>query len=163
MKVRSFGKKNRGVATLEILIAFAIVILCMGSAIMVIFGNQAIIVDTEINNEAIYKSKKMLEDLRAISRFDFNLVNPSNSTELSGNINFAKKIDVRQVDLFTKQATTTVSWMTEGRTYSVFQTTLLTDLNVSGGGTCSSVLTGNWKTPSVVTYEFGKDSLVRPY
>ncbi len=162
MKALLSGKKNKGVATLEILIAFALIILCMGAVIMVVFGNQSVVIDTELNNEAIYKSKKMLEDLRAVSRLDFNLVNPYTSSEVSGPITLAKKAEVRQVDYFTKQATTTVSWTTKGKTYSVFQTTLLTSLDVAGGGTCSSILTGDWKTPSVTTYEFGKDLLGDP-
>lgn len=162
MKAQLFGNKhNRGVATLEVLIAFAVVILCISGAIIVIFGNQSISIDTQINNEAIYKAQKMLEDLRATSRFDFALVNPSNSTETVGGITYTKKIDVRQVDLFTKQATSTVTWNLGGRTLSVFQSTLLTNLDITGG-TCSSLLIGNWKTPIITSYEFGKDLLSDP-
>ncbi|TSC70244.1 MAG: hypothetical protein CEO12_448 [Parcubacteria group bacterium Gr01-1014_46] len=149
-----------GFATLEILIAFAVIILCMSAVTSVVFGNQLTIIDSELNSEAIYKSGKMLEDLRAISRFDFNLVNPSNSNELSGSVMLTKKIDVNQLDIFTKQATSTVSWQSRGRTLSVSQTTLLTNPDlVSGGGTCSSVVSGDWKNPLFTDYEFGKDLL----
>lgn len=162
MKARLFGKKyNKGVVTLEILIAFAVVILCISGAIIVIFGNQLISVDSQINNEAIYKAQKMLEDLRALSRFDFALVNPNNSTETTGGLTFTKKVDVRQVDLFTKQATSTVTWNSGGRTLSVYQSTLLTNLDITGS-TCSSLVSGNWKSPTITSYEFGKDLLGDP-
>jgi VCBS repeat-containing protein len=148
-------RDNRGFSTLEILIAFAIVILCIGAVILIVFGNQSVAVDSQINNEAISKAQKMLEDARATSRFDFNLVNPSNSTETSGALTFIKKLDVTQIDLFTKQAISTVSWISGGRTLSVFFTTLFTNLDsVTGGGTCSSILSNptGWKTPTYYTF-----------
>ena len=164
MKEELIGNKYRkGFATLEVLIAFSVLILCIGAVIMVVFSSQSVAVDTQLNNEAIYKAKKMLEDLRAISRFDFALVNPSNTTEASGPITFTKKIDVRQVDIFTKQATSTVSWVSGGRSLSVLFTSLLSSPeSVSSGGTCSSLINGNWKTPQITTYEFGKDLLGDP-
>lgn len=164
MKAQLFGKEyKKGVATLEVLIALAVIILCMSAVIMVTFSNQSLIIDSEINNQAIYKSKKMLEDLRSASRFDFNLVNPSSGTEMLGLLSLSKKIEVRQVDYFTKQATSTVSWQSNGRLLSVFQTTLLTSPDgVSSGGTCSSLVTGNWKNPVITSYEFGKDLLGDP-
>lgn len=49
MKAQLIGRKfNRGFATLEILIAFAVLILCIGAVIMVSFGNQSIAVDSQI-------------------------------------------------------------------------------------------------------------------
>jgi len=164
MKARSTGNKyDKGFSTLEILIAFAVIILCMGAVVIVTFGNQSISVDSQNNSEAIGKAQKVLEDARATSRFDFNLVNPKTETELSGSLSFLKKLEVRQVDLFTKQATSTISWQSGGRTLSVFFTTLFTNPDsVNGGGTCSSVLTGNWKVPQITTYEFGKDLLGDP-
>lgn len=183
MKARLSGNTNsRGIATLEILIAFAIAILCIGAVILVVFGNQSVAIDTQINNEALYKAKQLLEDTRAISRFDFNLVNPTTATEASGGITFTKNLEVRQVDLFTKQATSTVSWISGGRNLSVFFTTFLTSPEiVNGGDTCRSDVSGfDWKHPKIITnkngtycengkdtdghncedgYEFGKDIL----
>lgn len=56
MKEELIGNKQRGMATLEILIAFAVLILCMGAVILVMFGNQSVSVDSQLNNEAIYLS-----------------------------------------------------------------------------------------------------------
>ena len=97
MKGQLIGKKYiKGMATLEILIAFAVLILCISAVIIVIFGNQSMTVDSQINNEAISKAQKMLEDARATSRFDFNLVNPSTTTETSGPLTFTKKLDAHR-------------------------------------------------------------------
>ncbi|OGI64953.1 hypothetical protein A3A95_02260 [Candidatus Nomurabacteria bacterium RIFCSPLOWO2_01_FULL_39_18] len=75
MKAQSTGNKYiKGMATLELLIAFVILILCTSAVIMVAFGNQSFAVDSETNNEAIQKAQKALEDTRALSRQDFDLV-----------------------------------------------------------------------------------------
>ncbi|KKR62667.1 MAG: hypothetical protein UU01_C0004G0034 [Parcubacteria group bacterium GW2011_GWA2_40_37] len=76
-------EQSRGFATLEILIAFMILILCISAVIMVSFGNQSVVVDSQISNEAISKAQSLLEKARADSRFDFNLVNPFLSTALA--------------------------------------------------------------------------------
>ncbi len=163
MKVRSLGKKYMsGLATLEILIAFTILILCVGGVIIITFGNQSLSTDLEVSNQAIYKAQKMLEEARILSYFDFNLVNPKIETEISGPILFTKNIDVKQVDLFTKEVKSTIAWQSAGRALSLFQTTLVTNRQAGGTGTCSSVLTGDWKNPILTNYEFGKDLVGDP-
>ncbi len=155
---QKYPKNNRGFATLEVLIAFAIVMLCIGAVMLMTFGNQSLAIDSQNNSEAISKAQKMLEDIRAAARFDFALVNPSSTAEASGPLTYAKTMDVRQVDLYTKQATSTVSWISGGRNLSVFFTTFLTNPDaVTTGSTCSSILSGDWKNPIITSYEFGKD------
>lgn len=151
MKARSTGRYKEGFSTLEILIAFAILILCIGAVIMVVFGNQSVAVDTETNSEAIYKAQSLLEKARADSRFDFNLVNSDTLTETSGPLLFTKELAVRSVDFFTKQVTSTVSWLSGGRLLSIFFTTLLTNPDaIDGGNTCSSILSGDWTNPQLL-------------
>ncbi len=161
MKVQLIGKKHiRGFATLEILIAFAVLILSMGAVILVVFSNQSLAIDTQTNNEAISKGQAILEKARADSRFDFGLVNSSTTTETSAGLTYTKALDVIQTDLFTKKVTSTVSWQTAGRTLSTVFSTLLTNKDaVNGGDTCSSVLTGDWTHPQKTEYEFGNDLL----
>lgn len=151
---------SRGNSTLEILIAFAVITLTMTAVIMVTFGNQSISVDTQTNNEAIYKTGAMLEKARADSRFDFNVVNPSTATDVSGTLTYTKTLAVTQVDLFTKRVDSTVSWQEAGRTLHVLLSTLLTNPQAVGGGdTCSSVLLGDWTHPQKAEYELGADIL----
>ncbi len=145
MKARSIGKK-KGFITLEILIAFTVLILCMSAVITVIFGNQSLAVDLQTNIEAISKATTLLEKTRSDSRLDFNLVNPTTMTETSGALTFTKTLDVAQKDLFTKKVTSNVSWQLGERSLSTMLTTLLTTKDVN---TCSSTLTGDWKNPQI--------------
>jgi type II secretory pathway pseudopilin PulG len=111
MKAQLIGKKIRGMATLEILIAFAILSLSMGAVILVAFGNQSVAVDSQLSMEALGKAQKMLEEARATSRQDFNLVNPYTNTETSGPLTFTKTLDVQTsatdptLDVYTKKVT----------------------------------------------------------
>ncbi|MDE2399789.1 MAG: hypothetical protein KGL67_02150 [Patescibacteria group bacterium] len=164
MKAQLIGKNKKGFATLEILIAFAVIILCIGAVIMVVFGNQSVTVDSQTNNEAISKAQALLEQARANSRLDFNLVNPTNTTETSGSLTYTKTLDVTQADLFTKKVTATISWQTAGRTLSTIMSTLLTNPQAVGGGdTCSSVVSGrNWTNPQMTSYQLGADLLNDP-
>lgn len=158
MKALSTGKKyDEGFSTLEILISFAVLILCMSAVVMLVFSGQFTTIDSEINNEAISKAQALIEKARVDSKDDFDLVNSSVTTETSGPITFTKKLDVSQYDFFTKKVTSTVSFQSAGRDLSTVFTTLITNPNMNGGGTCSSVLSGDWKNPQITTYEFGKD------
>lgn len=152
MKVRSTGKNYiSGFITLEILIAFAVVILSIGAVVMIAFGNQSVSVDGEINNEAIFKAQSLLEKTRADSRSDFNLVNPILPHPDPNNF-YTESLDVVQKDLFTKKVTSTISWQSAGRSLFTTFTTLLTNRNSTN--TCSSVLPNalGWKNPA--HYEF---------
>ena len=149
----------RGSSTLEILIAFAVLTLALTAVILVFSANQDIAVDTQTASEALGLAQAELETARAASRADFALVNPTVSTTTSG-IDYVKTLAVGQVDFFTKQATSTVSWNTGGRTLSVLLSTIFTNPSaIHGGDTCSSVLEGDWTNPTMKTYEFGADIL----
>ncbi len=151
MKALSIGKNiSRGGSTLEILIAFTILTLTLSATAMVIFGNQYAALAAQRNQEALYKAQGQLEDARATARLDINLVNATTSSEANGSLVYTKSLTVSQIDLFKKQATSTVSWTQNGRVLSVTLSTILGDAsNVQGGSTCSSVLTGNWNNPQL--------------
>jgi type II secretory pathway pseudopilin PulG len=145
-KARLVGK---GSSTLEILIAFAILTLALTAVILVFSSNQAIAVDTQTSNEALALAEAQLEAARAAARQDFNLVNPLSSSVVNG-ITYTQTLAVGQTGLFTKQATSTVSWSEGGRTLSVILSTLFTNPSaIHGGDTCSSVLVGNWTDPQI--------------
>ena len=157
---------QKGAATLELLIAFAILVLNITAVILLISGGQSIYVDSETNTEAIAMAQELLEDARADAELDFGLVNNRSETEASGPLTYTKTLSVTQTeaDLFTKKVTSTVSWPAEGgRNLIVEFTTLLTNPEaVDGGDTCSSVLSGDWTNPQMTSYEFGKDLVGDP-
>jgi len=154
-------QRQKGAATLELLIAFAILVLNITAVILILNGGQSIYVDSETNTEAIAMAEELLEDARADAELDFNLVYPTSGTETSGPLTYTKTLSVTQTDLFTKEVTSTVSWPAEGgRNLIVEFTTLFTNPEaVDGGDTCSSVLSGDWTSPTKDEYEFGADIL----
>ena len=152
MKEALTGKKQfakKGSSILEILIAVAVLTLGISAVIMLVFANQSLTVDIETGNEALSKAETMLENARAASRQDFNLVNPI-PTAPDGIYN--RGLDVQAVDLFTKKVVSNISWnLGGGRPQNIQLTTLVTNLaGPNGENTCSSVLTGDWAHPELL-------------
>jgi Tfp pilus assembly protein PilV len=149
---RDFISKNKkGFSTLELMIAMFILILVVSAVILVSFGSQSTLIDSQTNNEALNKAQELLESAQANARKDFNLANPI--AEFIDGI-YQKKVEVTQQDLFTKKVTAKVSWLGEhNRDLSVQLSSLVTNFeNAVGGDTCSSVLTGDWKNPNIVNF-----------
>ncbi|MEK7133549.1 MAG: hypothetical protein AAB804_00595 [Patescibacteria group bacterium] len=140
---------KKGSITIELLIAFTILVLATSAVIIVVFGNQSVAVDTQTNHEALYRAQTILEQARARSRADFFSVVSGNAVvEQSGAIAYTKKLDVADLDVFTKQATSTVSWQVGARSFSIVLSTLLTDPElVLSGDTCNPTITGDWSHP----------------
>lgn len=160
MKERFIGKNiMRGIATLEVLIAFAIITLGIGASILLIFGNQTSSASNQTSIEAVSLSQKILEEARAQARFDFQSVVPNLHTTIAlGSTLYTKSLEVSQTDFFTKEVSSVVSWEESGKSLFVRLSTLLSNPEgVSTSETCSSVLLGNWKSPLIKSWEFGKD------
>ncbi len=153
MKEEYLGKKKqKGFSTVEMLIAMAILIMIISAVILVSFGSQSLLVDSQTNSEALNKAQELLEEAQAKARKDYKLVNPV--AEFVDGI-YKKKVDVAtQPDFFTKKVTATVSWTGEGnRNLDVQLSALVTNFeNAVGGDTCDSVLSPNadaWENPQI--------------
>ncbi len=158
-KAQLTGKNTyeRGMSTLEILMAFAILILCISAVIMVAFGNQSVAVDLETNNEAISKAQALLEQARATSRQNYGLVeecDDSGATSCLGTLDpfYTRKItiDPAFVTQCAENVKSSTNWTIGGRTLSVDFVTRLGDIaTVLGlGGDCLINPPGtNWDSP----------------
>ncbi|HEV7701924.1 MAG TPA: hypothetical protein VGO63_00545 [Candidatus Paceibacterota bacterium] len=136
--------KQRGFATLEILIAFTVVTLCIGAVILLVFSNQSLAIDSQTNIEAISKAGKMLEDARALSKQDFYSV--VSIPAINDNI-YQKTLSVEDLDSYTKRITSKISWpLIGGRNPSVEFTTLVTNIH----NLCSQTLSGDWTNPKII-------------
>src|SRR5260221_290876 len=62
-----FKKSGAGFSTVEMLIAFAVLIIALASVIQVTFGNQSLSIDSQTNDEALFLAQHILEDSRASS------------------------------------------------------------------------------------------------
>lgn len=157
MKEEYLGRDNqKGFSTLEMLIAMAILIMVISAVILVSFGSQSLLIDSQTNNEALKKAQQLLEQQQSLARKDFKLVNPV--TEFADGI-YQEKVDVEtQPDFFTKKVTATVSWPGEyNRNLSVKLSALVTNFNNAlGGDTCGSVLSGHWENPQIQNLDFAQ-------
>ena len=154
------SKTQSGIATLEMLIALTILVLSITAVILLVFGGQSVTADTQTNNEALYKAQELLERARALSREDFNLVNPVPAT--NDDI-YQKSVDVETLpDFLPKRLTSNVTWTGDhNRQLSITLSTLLTSPSGYNNGLfCNSVLTnpGGWKNP--IHYEHESTDLV---
>ena len=143
-QVRSIGKNKKGFATIEVLIAFVILILCIGAVIMVVFGNQSVAIDNETNNEAIMKAQKMLEDARAEAKEDFNI------TEIVANPAdfFPSSLDVLTISECAKKLTSEVTWGGPFRPLEIDFSTIVTNLDtVALLSYCDPISPGDWDEP----------------
>ena len=156
MKVQSIGKKNmKGFATLEMLIAFAVIILCISAVVMVVFGNQSIAIDSETNNEAITKAQELLEKARADSRFDFASVEDISATP---DDIYTKSLEINDSSECKKEAKSIVSWNMGSRTLKTELSTILSDIAraLALGGDCDPGITDDFDNPgSLVGDDFG--------
>ncbi len=165
---------RRGFSTIELLIAFAILlvnitgILLLSSGVQgqgqgtaaLLYQGQSVSVNSETNQEAIHMAQGLLEKARADSREDFNLVNPYTGSNPSGPLTYTETLNVTQPDFFTKEVVSTVTWEIAGKNFSSILTTLLTNPEaINGGDTCGSVLEGDWTNLQKTEYEFGDDIL----
>src|SRR4051812_42363752 len=109
-------KASRGIATLEILIAFAVLALVLTAIISVSFGTESISIDTQTNSEALAIARSQLENARAAGKQDFYSLAPTSSAQKLGPITYSAAVSYKDVAPFVKQATTTVTWLESGRT-----------------------------------------------
>ena len=139
---------NGGFATLEVLIAFAVLILCISAVIFVIFGNQSIAIDSETNNEAISKAQALLEKARADSREDFDSV----VTTTISNDDIYQTQTIVPLDSVTdcgKNIQSVASWIAGSRVLSVDFMTHVTDIAhaLTLGGDCDDTAPVAWDNP----------------
>jgi len=150
--IMKLDKKNQiGFSTLELLLAMFIIILALSAVILVSFGSQTLLADSQTNAEALSLAQGMLENAQAQARKDFRLVNPASDVDGI----YTKRVDVfTQADYLTKLVKATVNWTGEhNRPQSVQLSALVTNFeNAVGGDTCDSVLSPNaeaWKNPQI--------------
>jgi len=159
----SIGKKvfnQKGFSTLEILMATAILVMVLSAVVLVSFGNQSIVVDSQTNAEALNFAQKLLEQEQALSRKDFKLVNATSTAQdiYTGTVEVSPVVDLitNTTDYFSKLVTATVSWPGENNRHLKTQLwARVTNFNNAvGGDTCNSMLTGDWHNTTANKFNF---------
>ncbi len=134
--------------TLEMAVAFAVLTMAFAAASPLLLGDQSLLADARAHDEALEIARQALERARVDAADDFGSVNPATSTQGI----YQKTLIVEQTDLWTKKVVSDVAWKTEGgRMIDVRLVTLLTNRDLED--TCSSVVVGDWRRPSVATFD----------
>jgi Tfp pilus assembly protein PilV len=101
---------SHGFSTLELLISITIIITALSAVIIVVFSNQTVSLDNQINNEALIKANNLIEQARSSSSFDFSSL--GNSPTATDDI-FKKELMVTDVNPCKKTGIASVSWATD--------------------------------------------------
>jgi len=146
----------KGMATFEMLIAMALLVVFITSVLPLVSGGQSFSISSENDQTALYKAKELLENARAASVADFTSV--ASIAPYPDSI-YTKSLNVEDSpDGFTKKVWSRVSWNNGSQNLAVNLTTRLTN-PLTGGGMCSPMLTGDWTNPQMTMYEFGTEIL----
>ncbi len=151
MKAQLIGNK-KGFATLEILIAFTVIILCISAVVLVIFSNQSLTIDTQTNTEAVSKAQALLEKARADSRFDFGSV--ISNTSIDGIYTEILDVPDPAPAPCKKKVSSTVVWNTGSRNLSTTFSTFVGDVAgvLALGGDCQTETpSDDWNNPDTYT------------
>ena len=132
---------------MEILVALTIFVLTITAIIFLSSGSQSVSIDTELNNQTIYKAKEQLENARATAKNNFgSLVSAS-----SADNGFLKELIVENLGAYEKKVTSKVSWqITPSRTLKTELATIISDWKGAvavGGDTGGGGISGDWKNP----------------
>lgn len=142
---------GRGSSTLEILIAFAMLVLTMTAVILLFFGNQSISIDTQTNTEALYKAHGLLETARAASRQNFLSIVSTTSTEVLGGLAYTQSLVVEDISECKKQATSSTTYsLSPLRAQTVLLATFFVDIAGAfalGGDCLVDSPSGDWENP----------------
>ncbi|PJE50774.1 MAG: hypothetical protein COV29_03530 [Candidatus Yanofskybacteria bacterium CG10_big_fil_rev_8_21_14_0_10_36_16] len=107
--MKFYTKYNSGLATLEIVIALGIITLAIAALILISFGNQTIATENEINNDALYRTRNLVENGRAEIKNNFYAdINATSSEDI-----FNKSITALDINVCKRRVIGTVNWETE--------------------------------------------------
>ncbi len=137
-----------GVATLEILIAMTIIILAVSAVIVVVFSGQSFSVDSQTDQDALYKNQTLLETARANASKSVSLVSSQTISDpfYSGNLSASDlNVDV------SKLVSTALNWHTDVRTQAMASETIVVDLKAAlGSSGCSNTVSSGWSNPTIL-------------
>lgn len=147
-------ENKTGFITLEILIAFSVIILSLSAVAALIFSSQNIALNSQLNSEAVLIARDLLESAEADAAQDFNLLN-STATTTEGI--YRKTLNVEQIDFYTKIVSSSVEWIANNKKQTVGLTTLVANREgFMTADTCNSSLKGDWKNPKTVNFDFAE-------
>lgn len=144
-------KIKNGFATLEIIIALALVFIFVPAVVSITLGNYSLTTDSQTNSQARHIAQQLLESAQAAAResfFSLNSVSPVNEDI------YTKELKVDWIDDYVKKVTSRVVWKSSpllNQKVDV-ETIVTSPLNAARGDTCDPQLTGDWQHPQLIGY-----------
>jgi len=129
MKVLSIDKKYKsesGIGVLEALISIMVITTAVAAVIIIIFGNQSLKLDNEVNNIALYRASQIIEKSKILGAKNFNSVVASTSVDSI----FTENLSVTDMSPCRKDIKGTINWSVQSaRPQNVFLTTSLVSID----------------------------------
>jgi methylated-DNA-[protein]-cysteine S-methyltransferase len=138
---------NKGIATLELLIAIAIVTVTLSGSVMVAFGGQTAGLDVNLTNHGLYRVKTGISETVASLISDWN----SAENETIEDDIYTKTSVISNVTHCLKQVNYDVDWVTEKfRDQNLNSATLVSSIEEveNLGGDCDPFPPTDWDAPS---------------
>jgi hypothetical protein len=133
---------QRGQSTVELMVAIFVFTVAMAGIAAVIFGNQFMSLDGEMNNIGVAKAQDLLEQQRANGKNNFYGVVAGVTTDGP----YTKTVTVNDLNQCQKEVTSKIAWSTgQGAPKQVTLTTLINNLaeELANGGQCSGINANN--------------------
>lgn len=141
----------RGMATMEIVVAFAVLTVTLSALAPAVFGGQMRVTESQNRLRAMELARAELDRARAEARFDFSSVRSVSATRDG----YAVSLEVEPVNFWTSRAVSVVTWTSDsGRTSSLRFATLITNADLTE--TCSPFASGDWRAPRADTFDFAE-------
>ncbi len=148
-------QKSSGFSTVELLVAMALLILCLTGVLLVSSGSESLLVGSQTSREALGLAQEELEEAQSLARKDFQLVIPKSRNVTLDGLTYHVETNVATLaDYVTKQVDVKVTY--QGLYNKIGMETLsglVTNFNIAKGyDTCDSTLTPNaevWKLPHI--------------
>jgi len=148
---------NKGFSTVEILIAFALLIIALSGILIVVFGNDSFALDSELNSKALFFAEEALNDARAQAA-------GANFTKFFGiapypddeGYHATTTVMVKDLTPCKKELTSLVSWeptpLRDQFVRLVSQIVSIDELEALGDD-CADEPTDEWEDPSVLDFD----------
>jgi len=140
------AQKNRGVLTIELLIAFAILLINITGIVLLTHGEQTLTVDAKTTTDALALAQQKIEEAKADAKEDFDALatEPTEVVDL-----YDVDLGILQITECVKQITSKVSWnnFTKSREIELnTKVTHLADIHLFGGE-CDLGPNDDWDNP----------------
>ena len=148
-------KKNiyqeQGLATLEILIAMALIVVVISSVVPLVSGGQSTLIGSQINQEALYMAQTLLENARAAAAADFSALVTTPAAS-DGAYQTQTTVEPVLTTQCAKNVTSTVGFNTNNQALATSISTKIADPKTATalGGNCDfNSPQGDWKNPAL--------------